>query len=104
MYPFYVQLKFFNDGFFFLFFFLDRIRGLSGEGMPHAKHSGLRGNLYVKFQVVFPEKFELSQAGDEFYNVRKKIAHEVNNDYVNLSLSLSLARSPSSETRSIVAA
>ncbi|CAJ0591957.1 unnamed protein product [Cylicocyclus nassatus] len=32
----------------------DCIRGVIGEGMPQRRHHDLRGNLYVKFDVAFP--------------------------------------------------
>ncbi|CAJ0610225.1 unnamed protein product [Cylicocyclus nassatus] len=32
----------------------DCIRGIIGEGMPQRRHHDLRGNLYVKFDVAFP--------------------------------------------------
>lgn len=30
------------------------IRGIVGEGMPNAKHTNIKGNLYIKFDVEFP--------------------------------------------------
>ena len=32
------------------------IRGVEGEGMPIYRRSTTNGNLYIKFNVVFPEK------------------------------------------------
>ena len=31
------------------------VRGLSGEGMPMFRHSEIRGNLYIRIDVEFPE-------------------------------------------------
>jgi DnaJ family protein A protein 2 len=31
------------------------VRGIVGEGMPRYKHPELRGNLYVKFDIEFPQ-------------------------------------------------
>uniref|UniRef100_A0A158P6I8 DnaJ domain-containing protein n=1 Tax=Angiostrongylus cantonensis TaxID=6313 RepID=A0A158P6I8_ANGCA len=34
----------------------DCIRGIIGEGMPHRRHRDIRGNLYIKFSVTFPNE------------------------------------------------
>ena len=31
------------------------VRGIQGEGMPQFRHPDIKGNLYVKFNVKFPE-------------------------------------------------
>lgn len=52
--------------------------------MPHPRHSGLRGNLYVKFQVDFPDKFE---ADNEFFQVRNssiQYLRKLKNEFVFL--------------------
>ena len=46
--------------------FTGNIRGLLNEGMPNLRlHT--RGNLYVKFDVVFPDKFKSPRA--DFFDV-----------------------------------
>ncbi|KAK6034193.1 DnaJ region [Cooperia oncophora] len=32
----------------------DCVRGIVGEGMPQRRHHDIRGNLYIKFDVTFP--------------------------------------------------
>lgn len=31
------------------------VRGMSGEGMPMFRHNEIRGNLYIRIDVEFPE-------------------------------------------------
>lgn len=31
------------------------IKGIQEEGMPHYKNPFVRGNMYIKFDVTFPE-------------------------------------------------
>jgi len=40
---------------FHSFFVLGDIKGIEGEGMPHYRNPFERGNLYIKFDVTFPE-------------------------------------------------
>ena len=37
-------------------FLVGCIRGVAGEGMPIYKRSTTNGNLYIRFNVIFPEK------------------------------------------------
>lgn len=37
------------------FYVLGDIKGIEGEGMPHYRNPFERGNLYIKFDVTFPE-------------------------------------------------
>ncbi len=39
------------------------VRGLEGEGMPYFRHHEIRGNLYVVFEVEFPENHFLDEDG-----------------------------------------
>ncbi len=39
------------------------VRGLEGEGMPYLRHHEIRGNLYVVFEVEFPENHFLDEDG-----------------------------------------
>ncbi|KAK6025928.1 DnaJ region [Ostertagia ostertagi] len=61
----------------------DCVRGIVGEGMPQRRHHDIRGNLYVKFDVTFPNdhfledetKYKIIESA--FPPVRK-IAHPPN--------------------------
>jgi DnaJ-class molecular chaperone len=37
------------------FFVSGDIKGIEGEGMPHYRNPFERGNLYIKFDVTFPD-------------------------------------------------
>jgi len=50
-----VRAQFLNYKCFILFFVLGDIKGIEGEGMPHYRNPFERGNLYIKFDVTFPE-------------------------------------------------
>jgi DnaJ-class molecular chaperone len=39
----------------------DSVQQLSGEGMPLAGNPNRRGDLYIKFKVVFPQKLDKNQ-------------------------------------------
>ena len=39
----------------------DCIRGIREEGMPVYRHSDTRGNLYIKFEIEFPENGSLTE-------------------------------------------
>lgn len=41
--------------YFYAVFILGSIKGIAGEGMPHYKNPFEKGNLYVKFDVTFPD-------------------------------------------------
>ena len=41
-------------------FYLGCVRGLSNEGMPMFRHNEIRGNLYIRIDVEFPEDQFLS--------------------------------------------
>ncbi|EYC40517.1 hypothetical protein Y032_0608g593 [Ancylostoma ceylanicum] len=67
----------------------DCIRGIVGEGMPQRRHHDIRGNLYVKFDVAFPNdhfiedeaKYKIIESA--FPPVRK-ITHPPNCEEVSL--------------------
>jgi len=40
--------------FYALFYVVDAIRVVRGEGMPIHRRPDNRGNLYVKFEIIFP--------------------------------------------------
>lgn len=42
-------------------FVTDCIRGIKEEGMPIYRHPEMRGNLYIKFEIEFPESGDLSE-------------------------------------------
>lgn len=48
------------------------IRGIVGEGMPKHKHPELKGNLYIKFAVDFPEPHF---ATDDMLKVSSKVKY-----------------------------
>jgi DnaJ-class molecular chaperone len=43
------------NAFWMSFFVSGDIKGIEGEGMPHYRNPFERGNLYIKFDVTFPE-------------------------------------------------
>ena len=45
---------------FFFFVLLGCVRGLPNEGMPMFRHNEIRGNLYIRIDVEFPEDQFLS--------------------------------------------
>ncbi|KAK6017753.1 DnaJ central domain protein, partial [Ostertagia ostertagi] len=70
----------------------DCVRGIVGEGMPQRRHHDIRGNLYVKFDVTFPNdhfledetKYKIIESA--FPPVRK-IAHPPNCEEVSVDQS-----------------
>jgi len=38
-------------------FFTGSVRRVNGEGMPHHKNPYEKGDLYVKFEIIFPPKY-----------------------------------------------
>lgn len=40
---------------------LGTVRGIRDEGMPQVRHSNLRGNLYIQFDVEFPDNAFLEE-------------------------------------------
>ena len=44
-----------------IFMVLGCVRGLSNEGMPMFRHNEIRGNLYIRIDVEFPEDQFLSE-------------------------------------------
>ena len=39
------------------------VRGIRDEGMPRFRHPDLKGNLYIRFDVEFPENNYLDEKG-----------------------------------------
>ena len=37
------------------------IKGIEGEGMPHYRNPFEKGNLYIKFDVTFPENHFITE-------------------------------------------
>ena len=42
-------------------FITDCVRGIKEEGMPVHRHPETRGNLYIKFEIEFPESGSLTE-------------------------------------------
>lgn len=47
------------------------VKSIMNEGMPSKYNSMQRGNLYVQFNVVFPESFSLTQKQLKVFNSEK---------------------------------
>lgn len=42
-------------------FITDCVRGIKEEGMPVYRHTEVKGNLYITFEVEFPESGSLTE-------------------------------------------
>ena len=45
----------------YMYMYIGCVRGLSGEGMPMFRHNDIRGNLYIRINVDFPDDQFLSE-------------------------------------------
>ena len=45
--------------------FVACVRGIKEEGLPVYRHSDIKGNLYITFEIEFPENGDLSEQSIE---------------------------------------